>query len=341
MADEKPAAGTPAPDAVEAEYKAELARRVSGAAEELNAEDKPEPEEKPEGETEPDAEEDGEEEATEDEEGDGEEKPEDKGKYSKAFRKLQKEEAGLQQFKATVLAKERDVQAREQKVQAGEQELLGFIKQLRLDPFSTLLKHGILSEDDAEYASKQLYYHSKAAQTDPKNKLEAERLRREREVSLEARSTREEVEKMKRELEAERSATRRDADLNAYVAKFDATVESYKAKNSLLAKAMVQNPARTRRELLQVANDLSAAKQAFADPGLVILAWAKERKAFLAELGVNGAAAPVPQKDKSKSAVEKKGPSDGKSKSQTEAAFDQAAYDKELRERLNGTWAGD
>ena len=227
-------------------------------------------------------------------------------------------------------------------MQSGEAELGQFIKSLQLDPFGTLMKAGLLNEDDAEYASKQLYYHSKSAQTDPKNRAEAERLRRERQVLLEAQQTRAEVERLRREREQERAEAAKTAELNAYVAKIDATVDSYKSKTPLLAQALQKNPARTRRELFEIANELSSAKQAFADPGLVVLAWTKQRKALLAELGIQEPVAAA-QKDKSKPAVEKKGPPEKQSSkpAQKTPEDEEAEFQRELRARLNGTYVGD
>lgn len=339
MADEKAPQGTPAPDSPE--YKAELDRLVKGEAEAMGIKVPDAEEKKPD---EPDAVEGEEEEKPEGEEGDeeeGEEKPPDK--YSAALRKLQKEESRLQDLKNTVLQREREITQREQKAQKDEAEIAGFIKQLRVDPFQTLLRAGIITEDDAEYISKQLYYHSKTASADPKNKAEADRLRRDREYRLEAEENRQRIARLEKEREEERQQVAQKQNLDAYVGKIDAAVESQKSKHPLLAKALEKNTARTRAELFKIANDLSYAKQAYADPGLVILAWVKERKAFLAELGVNEPqkTAPAPEQAKSKNAAEKRGTPDGKTASKTlgqygTPEFDQAAYDAELKRRLSG-----
>jgi hypothetical protein len=355
VADEIPAGGTAAPDAAataEAEYKRELAERVKRGVEEMGIsieEKKPEPEEKPEeekpaeeaGDDNPDDDPDY---ADRDEEEDGEEKPEEKGKYSKAFRQLQKRESEIQQLKSQVLQQQREIQTRESKLQQGERELGDFIKQLQLDPFNTLLKAGLLNEDDAEYASKQLYYNSKAAAADPKSKLEAERLRRERAMLMEAQQTRAEVERLKREREQERAEQQKQATLNNYVAKIDATVESYKSKTPLLAQALEKDAARTRRELFEIANELSAAKQEFADPGLVVLAWTKQRKALLAAHGLKEPVATSKKPNPNPPTSEKANP--GKSSKPAQPATDdaearEAAFQKELRARLSGTYEGD
>jgi hypothetical protein len=346
VADEKAAAADTSA-AEEAAYKAELAERVKRGVEEMgiSTEEKPtEPAKEEPAKEDPETEDSEETEESEGEDTEAEEeKPE--GKYSKAFRKLQKQEAELQQFKSQILQQERELKQRYEKQQANEAELGQFIRQLQLDPFGTLMKAGLLNEDDAEYASKQLYFHSKAAAADPKSKLEAERLRRERQVLLEAQQTRREVEELRREREKERTEAQKQASLNGYISKIDSTVESYKAKTPLLAKALEKNPTRTRQELLQIANDLSYAKQEFADPSLVILAWVKQRKQLLADHGITEPVAKSEQA-KSKTAAEKKGPTDGKStKSAQSSVVDdeaaEAAFQKELRERLNGTYAGD
>lgn len=336
MADEKPSSGgTPAPDSPE--YKAELEKLVKGEAESMGikvpADEKP-PEEKP-----SEEEKVTEGEGAEDEE-EGEEKAPDK--YSAALRKLQKEESRLQDLKSTILQRDREITQREQNAQKQEAELGAFIKQLRVDPFTTLLKAGILTEDDAEYISKQLYYHSKTAATDPKNKQEADRIRREREFRLEAEENRQRILRLEKEREDERAQAQQKANLDSYVSKIETAVDTQKTKHPLLAKALEKNPARTRQELFKIANDLSYAKQAYADPGLVILAWVKERKAFLAELGVNEPqkSAVVPETDKSKKPEEKRGTPNGKPAASMgqygTPEFDQAAYDAKLKRMLAG-----
>lgn len=332
MADEKVPQGTPAPDS--AEYQAEVARLMKGDAEAAKPDEpKPDEPEEPKGEEEekPEGEE------AEDEE-EGEEKPPDK--YTAALRKLQKEESRLQDLKATILQRDREITQREQKAQKDEQEIASFIKAIRVDPFQTLLKAGILTEDDAEYISKQLYYHSKTASVDPKNKAEADRIRREREFRLEAEENRHRIARLEKEREDERAQATQKQNLDAYVSKIDAAVEAQKSKHSLLAKALEKNPARTKQELFKIANDLSYAKQAYADPGLVILAWVKERKAFLAELGVNEPVKKQPETDKSKNPDKPRGTPDGKPASKLgqygTPEFDQAAYDAELRRHLRG-----
>lgn len=331
------AQGSPAPDSPE--YKAELARLVKGDAEAMGIQVPAEEEKKPD---EPDKEEP--EEKAEGEEVDGEEEGEEKApdKYSAALRKLQKEESRLQDLKSTVLQQQREVASRWEQVQKQEAELAGFIKQLRVDPFPTLLRAGILTEDDAEYISKQLYYHSKTASADPKNKLEADRIRRDREQRLEAEQTRAEVDRLRRERDEERQAAQQKAATDAYAAKIEAAVDAQKSKHSLLAKALEKSPARTKAELFKIANDLSYAKQAYADPGLVILAWVKERKEWLADHGITEPVKKLtPEQDKSKKPEEKRGTPDGKPAPSKMGQygtpeFDQAAYDAKLKRMLAG-----
>jgi len=331
----------------EAEYRRQLAEHMKGDIEKLGIsteEKKPEEPPKEEGDEAKDEPEDTDSEEEKEPEGDEEaegEGDEEKGKYSKAFRKLQKQEAELQSFKSQVLAQERDLKQREQKIQATQTELTTWIKQLQVDPFGTLLKAGLINEDDAEYASKQLYYHSKTAASDPKNKLEAERLRRERELLLEQRQTRAQLERMERERQAEKAEAQQKQETDAYVAKIESTVSAYKAKTPLLAQALEKNPTRTRQELFKIAHDLSAAKGEFADPGLVVLAWTKQRKQLLADHGIKEPVASS-EKVQSKSAAEKKGPTNGKSNGSTaqkptdDADAADAAYRKKLAAMLKG-----
>ena len=329
------AQGSPAPDSPE--YQAELSKLMKGDAEAAKP-DKPEPE-KPSEPEEPKGEE---EEKPEGEEGDEDEEGKDKppDKYSAALRKLQKEESRLQDLKSTILQRDREITQREQQAQRTESELAAFIKQVRLDPFTTLLNAGILNQDDAEYISKQLYYNSKTAAADPKNKAEADRIRREREARLENEQTRAEVAALKRERDEERTKAEQARATEVYASKIEAAVDTQKTKHPLLAKAMEKSPARTKAELFKIANDLSYAKQAYADPGLVILAWVKERKAWLADHGITEPVKKSPEQDKSKNPDEKRGTPNGKpaatAQPGTPPAFDEAAYYRELNQRLRG-----
>lgn len=347
MADAAPAVDETAK--AEAAYKAELAERVKRDAQDMGISTE---EKKPE---EPSKEEPKEPEAEESEKDDSddpdndpdyaapdedEEKPKDE-KYSKALRRLQKQESELQQFKAQVLQQERDLKTRVEKQTHAEAELGQFIRSLQLDPYGTLMKAGLLTEDDAEYASKQLYFHSKAAAADPKSKAEADRLRREREVLLEAQKARREVEAIRREREEENKKAQQERATNEYIAKIDTAVEAQKSKHPLLVKALEKNPTRTRKELLQFANDLSYSKKEYADPSLVILAWVKHRKELLSDYGLVEPVAKSNQA-KSTSAVEKKGQTNGQQTKQQKAQLTdeekEAAFQKELRERLAGTY---
>ena len=358
MADEKPA-GTPAPEAdkakaveVDAEYQKQLSRLMKGDEEETPPE---EPEKKEEGEPEEKKEEDEEEPEKKEDEPDKEteeEEPTDpekeKGKYSKAFRELQKRESSIQAMKTEVLQREQTVYKAYQEVERRENELTDFLKQLRIDPYDTLIRAGLLNEEAAEYASKQLYYRSKAAQADPKNKAEADRLQREYRLQLEAQETRREVDNMKRQQEHEKQQAQMLQARDAYSARLEYTIEQYKSKTPLLAKALEKQPQRTLKELYEVAAELSAAKQQFADPALVVLAWAKARKQLLADYGVAEAPVATIEKEKSKTAAEKKGPSNGKSSkpavqdsTQLTDEETERQYRKRLAAMLRGEEVGD
>jgi len=215
------------------------------------------------------------------------------------------------------------------------------IQELRAKPHITLLKHGLITEQELEYASKQLWYMSPAAQADPKTRAEAERLMREQALLLESQKTRQEVENLKRQQEYERQQAQLLQAREVYSTKLEATVEQYKQKTPLLAKALEKNPQRTLQEIYEKAAELSAAKKAFADPALVILAWTKARKQLLGDYGV---AEPVATKEqeKSKTAAKEKGPTNGKSKtaaqdsSQLTDEEKDAKYRKQLAAMLRG-----
>ena len=333
MADEPNAAGGAAAPTAPPAYKAELAALLAAEKAEIDAEDakdtpaekKPADAEVPakdDAESKDDAEDEAEDEATDEdaeaeaEEGEGDEEPDGKSKYSKALRKLQKDEASLQQFKTQVLAKEKTVVEREQRAVTAERELRDFISAVKLDPVHTLIKAGLISEDEIGHIARQLHFLSPEALKDPRSRPEAERLRRERERELESKRVGSEVEKMRREREQERAQAQQDAQLDGYISKLDATAQASKAKHPVLAQALEKDAARTERELRAVAHELAVAKQGFADPALVVLAWLKQRKQVLAAHGIAEAAV-VPNKAKSTKPAEQKGATDAAKKAAT------------------------
>lgn len=337
MAEEKPAAGGAAFD--EKVYQKGLAENMG-----LTGDKPEEPEEKPE---EPEKKEDGEEKKEEeepdkgDETSDGDDDSDDdeptkaKGdeKYSKAFRKLQQEESRLQQMKGQVIAAERALRQREAQIQKTESELVDFVKKVRLHPIDALLENGLIKEDDLEYISKQLYFGSKAAAADPKNRAESDRLRRERQLLIDQEEMRRELANYRQERENEQSQLAQQRALDAYTNKFDAAVEEYKSKTPLLAEALKKNPARTRKELYELANEISVSKKDWADPQYVLIRWVKERKALLAELGAKAPEA-TNEKAKSESAAKSKGQSE-KSSKPTQSEADEAARERQYRKELH------
>lgn len=362
MADEKPAAVVDEAAKAEAVYRSTLAKMVNEGEETTEPEKKPpsEKEDEKEGEDKPadtstdeegDKKEEEEPSTSDDEEGGEEgdkeaEAPEEQSKYSKAFRKLQQQEAQLQAFKTQIVTKERELQQREHQAQQAEEELRTFIRDLKVDPFEVLFRNGLINEDEAEHLAKQLYYRSRAAAADPKSRAEAERLRREQAMRMESLETKRAIARLQQEREAEKAQLASDRQLDGYVSRLEATIDAYKSKTPLLAKAWEKDPARTREQIYSLVKKLGAPTGEFPEPGAAVLEWLKERKRVLA---LHGYAEPAPvatdNKDKSKTAVEKKGPSNGKttqsSKAPTTDEEKEAAYQKELRARLNGTYVGD
>lgn len=346
MAEATPAA----PDAAEAAYKAQLAEMVKLSAEGMGIsteEKKPEePEKKPDEEKPEEAPGDDSKETEEsddekDTEGDDESEPKGDEKYTKALRRIQREEAKLLELKNQVLGRQKEFEQREQAIRKQEGEIVDFIKQLKASPWDTLLKYKLISESDAEYASKQLFYRSPEALKNPASKAEAERLQRERQLQLEAEETRQRLQRMEEERQRERQEMQQKQALDTYVSKLDTAAQEFKSKSSLLAKALEKNPTRTRQELFRIANDLSYAKQEFADPGLVLRVWEKDRKAFLAEMGISEPVKAPAQKDQSKKPAENRGtPQKQQNGSNAQLTDEQkeAEYQKELRARLAGTW---
>lgn len=321
--------------------------KSESAPEEKPKEEEGEPEEKEEDKEEKDGEEEpATDEEAEKEEADGEKAPEGKEKYSQAFRKLQQREAEVQQFKNQVLQREKELQHREQKVAQGEAELVQFIKDLNTDTFETLLRYGLIDQEKADYMARQLYLRSAAAANDPKARLEADRLKQHEKLREGQREVERQLKALQEQREQERKKQADEYELNQYVARFDATIEGNKAKRPLLARALEKLPNETREELFRIASQLAEAKDEYPDPTLVILAWEKRIRGTLAAHGANGQpAASTANPVKSKPADEKKGPSNGKSNGSTKAAVTdeekEAAYQKELRARLNGTYVGD
>lgn len=345
MADEKPPEGTPAPDAApafdKAAYDAGLAALLKRDATEPPAAEETPP--KPEGEAKP---EDKAEDAAEDET-DDDVAPEDKDPKvaEESLRKLQKEKRTFEAYKATVLEKERAVVAREERVAGGERELVGFLKQLQVDPVGALVGNKLLTDDQLDYAARQLMLLSPSGLKDPRSRAEAERLRTEMKRDVEAREARAEIENIRKEREAEKAQAKADRELNTYVTQLDASLPTYKAKTPLLAKAMEKDASATKRELYSVATELATANGGrLVEPGKVLLAWEKQVREQLARLGFSlPEAAPAGQsKAKTPTAAKKQGheqngkgaPPAQEQAGDPEIAKSDDEYRAELRRRL-------
>lgn len=344
MADEKPPEGTPAPDAApafdKAAYDAGLAALLKRDATEPPAAEETPP--KPEGEADPDAKP---EDAPEDDAEDGDAEDKDPKVAEESLRKLQKEKRTFEAYKAQVLEKERAVVAREERIASGERELVGFLKQLQVDPVGALVGNKLLTDDQLDYAARQLMLLSPSGLKDPRSRAEAERLRTEMKRDVEAREARAEIENIRKEREAEKAQAQADRELNTYVTQIDASLPTYKAKTPLLVKAMEKDASATKRELYSVATELATANGGrLVEPGKVLLAWEKQVREQIARLGFSlPEAAPAGQsKAKTPTAAKKQGheqngkgaPPAQEQAGDPEIAKSDDEYRAELRRRL-------
>jgi hypothetical protein len=262
-----------------------------------------------------------------------------------ALRKLQKEKRSFERVKTEVLALERDVKEREQRVGKAEAGWKAFLSEFDVRPVETLLESGRLDQAAIDYLARQLFLHTTDAKKDPRSKVEAERLQRERARDREARMANERVSRLEREREEERAAAQGERDLKNYVSNIDTSIETYRAKTPLLTKALAKDPAETKREVYAVAYELAQANNGqFVEPGKALLTWEKRERARLERLGFTAQAAAPPsgtqdKKAKSKTAAKSQGQGDTKKTDATadsddEPVLEGEAYMAELRRRL-------
>lgn len=254
---------------------------------------------------------DGEGEGGEGEGGEDDDDPVDK----EALRKLQKERRSFDKVKAETFALQRTVTQRAQVIERAEGELKQFVGELNTKPVQTLLKHGLIPDEDLAYWARQFHLLSPEGLKDPRSRPEAERLQRERERDRDAARSAARVAKLEEERAAEKAQLELDRNTNAYVARIEQSVPALKAKTPLLQKAMAADAGETKREIYSIAYELAQANGGqFVDPAKVLVAWEKRQSALLKRLGLATAPAPAaaPSKEKTPTAAKNQGQSQKK-----------------------------
>lgn len=143
-----------------------------------------------------------------------------------------------------------------------------------------------LTEDDLEYAARDIYAHSKKGSEDPKNKEAAARSRREREQAEEIRRLKDRLDnREKTEAERQKEADERKA-IDAHLDRFASAAKKtdrYPLARSYLAK----NPQAARADLEVVAGRLAQQLRAMPSDKDVIKAFEKDRRRVLREHGID------------------------------------------------------
>lgn len=157
------------------------------------------------------------------------------------------------------------------------------VEKVRTDPVELMRSLG-LSEDDFEYAAQQLYNHSKAAASDPKRAQAAAQARRERESTSELAQLRAEVQAIKAEKQQAAQQQTFEQQKAQYV---DHVATNLPAEAPLLKKLLEKSPAKAKAELWKTAERLFAENNEMPDAEDLAVAYERQRRAELEELGVD------------------------------------------------------
>lgn len=281
-----------------------------------------------------DAEADADDDAEEDLDADESKEDEQDIKYSAALNKVQKERRSFDAYKKAENAKldqrANELKAAETQLKTYQAQFQKFARDIQADPVRVLAEENLINEDNGAYIAKQLWLAYGPDSKDPKlapgAKAEADRLRRERQAQVEAKSVRDELEQFRREQDQARKEAQTQAALNNYLASIDQAVTATKAKSQLLTQALEKSATKTKQELQAIAEELSVAQNELAAPETVIKEWIKRRKVLMSELGVTPPVAKP--KAKSQPAAKKQGQQTAPTNKDTPAK----SYEQELEE---------
>lgn len=182
------------------------------------------------------------------------------------------------------------------------QDFEALAKRAKYDP-TAVLEHLGLTTDDFELAARHLYARSKAGQADPKNRAAAEQAIRERESTDRISAHEQKLAALEAKLTARDQAQQFESQRGQYL---DLTIKAVANDNApLLSKLAAKAPEKARAALWQTAERLFVQTGEMPDHEDVITAWESQRRAELADLGIDvatsarPAAAPVVRPGKS------------------------------------------
>lgn len=160
------------------------------------------------------------------------------------------------------------------------------VEQARTNPVELMRSLG-LSEDDFEYVAQQLFNNSKAAASDPKRAAAAAHARREREKDLEIRELRD----WRTQVETEKKQAAATQTFESQKTQFlDHVTATLPAEAQLLKALIEKSPIKAKAEMWKTTERLFAETGEVPDAEDVALAYEKQRRAELEELGIDPAA---------------------------------------------------
>ncbi len=155
----------------------------------------------------------------------------------------------------------------------------------KYDPVAVLTSLG-LSEDDFEPAAQMLYAHSKAGAADPKRKEMAQRGLREREYADKLAQMESKHAALEAKLTEKEWTAQADRVLEDH---YTSVTKAVSDKTGLVKAQLAKNPARAKAAMQQITYDLAQKDGVLPTAKAVVIAYEKQRRAELRELGIDPA----------------------------------------------------
>ena len=159
-------------------------------------------------------------------------------------------------------------------------------KRAKSDPVAALRALG-LSDEDFEHASRQLYYASPAAAKDPKNRIAAEQSIQRHEADSRVDQLQAKIDAM----EAKEAQREQSAKLEQQKGQYlDHVAKGVTDETPLLQKLIAKNPTKARTAMWATAEAFFAETGEMPDAEDIAVAYEKQRRAELEDLGIDVAA---------------------------------------------------
>lgn len=153
----------------------------------------------------------------------------------------------------------------------------------KYEPAAVLAELG-LDAEDFEHAAKDAYLRSKAAQADPKSKLEVAKAAKDRAHADDLSTLRRELSDLKQQLSQQSERVSHERAVSAYL---DSAVKAAGDEMPLLRTLVSKDPTRARADLERLAYELAEASGGPVPAEDVAIAYEQKQRALLESMGID------------------------------------------------------